>query len=229
MLTTAQRERLEKAIASTDDIRIKRRMSIFILKDDGVITLGISNYLGIARRTVDYWLKRGNPDDLDSFKSKGVRKYNRSLTKEQKVRLQEATYETKDYALKTRYSIFLAVNDGLSVRETAIELGITPGVVQYWLENGNPDDLTSFDTKKNSERKGRKGDIKLTPKVKKRLLSLAQKNLPNKGTETRRWKNRELAEELEKRTGVRITRFHVHNLLRREGVCLDRTPGDVNQ
>lgn len=224
MLTKEQRERLTKAIAKTKDSKLKIRMSIFLLIDKGYGVCEIAEKLNISRRTAYHWLHTANPDDINSFqrKQKKERKLQYSLTTEQKTRLENAVLNTKDYKLKTRYLILLEASKGLSVREIAIELGITYGTAEYWFKRGNPDDLTSFDNRDNSVRRS---PIKLTPEAKELLLATASKTLPGKGTKSRKWKLDELAEELERKTNIRLSGLYISILLRRDGVSLARNQG----
>lgn len=222
MLTDKQRENLKEAIAQTDNKRLKTRMSIFLLIDKGMKPQYVANKLDIDRRTVDYWLQKGDPDDLKSFETIGQKTYHRPLTKTQKLRLQKAKSDATDYKLKTRYSIFIEANKGLSFSEIAIELGITKDIVKYWLQKADPDDLSSF---KNENDQGNGWKIKITPEIKEQLISIASKSQPNKGNKSKRWRCRELAEELTRRTGIKITRFNVHYTLKKEGISLDREQG----
>lgn len=147
-LSDSQRERLKEAIAKTKDSQIKMRMSIFLLIDKGFGVCSTANRLGISHGLIRYWLYKGNPNDLSSFESrnkKWVEKdHTRKLTNKQKKLLQGALQQTKDYTLKTRYSIFLEADKGLSLKEIATELGIEKGEVVYWLKKGDPDNLDSF-------------------------------------------------------------------------------------
>ncbi|WP_013334730.1 IS630 family transposase [Gloeothece verrucosa] len=62
-----QKEKLQKTLRESQCPHVRERVLIILLMDDGKTYHEISQFLGIAYRTVAYWAIHGDPDNLESF------------------------------------------------------------------------------------------------------------------------------------------------------------------
>jgi len=142
------------------------------------------------------------------------------LTIEQKNSLLLELNRTKDYKMKTRISVILLRDEGLTYRQIAEELGTTDTIpwrwVNRWKQCPKIDSLKDMSYTKN--RKPRK----LSPEGKDFLIKKSLEVLEDKGSDNKTWLLRELAEELEAGMGIKLSLFHIYKTLKDSGISLDR-------
>lgn len=69
-LTSAQKERLQKAVKESDCPRLREHALILLLQNDGRTYEEIAEFLGCSYRTVAYWCVHGDPDNLETLRDK---------------------------------------------------------------------------------------------------------------------------------------------------------------
>lgn len=142
------------------------------------------------------------------------------LTIEQKNSLLLELNGTKDYKMKTRISAILLRDKGLTYQQIAEELGTTDKIPWRWINRWKQcpkiDSLKDVSCTKN--RKPRK----LSPEGKDFLIKKSLEVLEDKGSESKTWLLRELAEELETEMGIKLSLFHIYKTLKNSGISLDR-------
>ncbi|MGK7926691.1 MAG: transposase [Spirulina sp.] len=89
VLTLEQKERLQKALKTSDRADVRERILMLLLWNDGKTHAQIADFLGCSRRTVAYWCVRGNPEDLESFKDDKIKGNARKVTDEYLEKLLE--------------------------------------------------------------------------------------------------------------------------------------------
>lgn len=142
------------------------------------------------------------------------------LTIEQKNELLLAFNGSKDYKLKTRISAILLRDKGLSYRQIAYELGVTNKIPHRWINRWKENPCLESLQNKPCRLPG--NPRKLSPEAKRFLIKKATQAIPGKGSEGKTWLLKELASELRKETGVKLSLFHIFKVLRDNGISLDR-------
>lgn len=69
-LTPNQREQLSEALLTIDNKKIEDRIIVFLLADKGYSNRAINKVLGYSSIFAHWWLRRANPDDLSSFRTR---------------------------------------------------------------------------------------------------------------------------------------------------------------
>lgn len=66
-LTLEQISRLQKALKWSDNAHVRERILIYMLHAEGKTISWIVQFLGCELITAEYWIKNGDPDQLDRF------------------------------------------------------------------------------------------------------------------------------------------------------------------
>lgn len=88
-LAPDQKERLQKALKTSERAEVRERILMLLLLNDGKTYAQISDFLGCSKRTVAYWCVRGDPEDLESFKDDKIKGNARKVTDDYIAKLLE--------------------------------------------------------------------------------------------------------------------------------------------
>lgn len=133
------------------------------------------------------------------------------LSNEEKKYLQDALKTEDRPEVRERILIFLLENDGKNYQEIADFLGCSTKTVAYWALHGSPNNI---DTLQDKRKKG--NHIKATEQYLEILLEVVDKSPKDFGDEFGRWTGKRLSEQLEKETGIKLSKSQIARILKRK-------------
>ena len=81
-LSLSQKEKLQLALKTEEDAKVRERILMLLLLNDGKTYQEIADFLGVSLRRVAYWCVHGDPDKLETLED-GRKKGNfKKATKE---------------------------------------------------------------------------------------------------------------------------------------------------
>ena len=66
-LSLSQKEKLQLALKTEEDAKVRERILMLLLLNDGKTYQEIADFLGVSLRRVAYWCVHGDPDNLESL------------------------------------------------------------------------------------------------------------------------------------------------------------------
>ena len=149
VLTLEQKERLQKALKTSDRADVRERILMLLLWNDGKTHAQIADFLGCSRRTVAYWCVRGDPEDLESFKDDKIKGNARKVTDEYLEKLLEISQK---HPQDLGYNFKRWTGDKLAnhlEKETGILMSASQirRILQKQRQDPKPQDLKSQDFK----------------------------------------------------------------------------------
>ena len=81
-LKAEQVKKLQEALRENPLPHVRERVLILLLQNDGKTQINIAKFLGCSPRTVAYWCRHGDPDDLASLQNKREQEHYRKATSE---------------------------------------------------------------------------------------------------------------------------------------------------
>lgn len=79
-LTLEQVEKLKKALKEEENGKIRERILILLLLNDGKTQAKIAEFLGCSLNKVSYWCIHGDPENLESLKDERMRGNHKKAT-----------------------------------------------------------------------------------------------------------------------------------------------------
>ena len=67
-LTKEQKENLQNALKESEDSHFRQRVLMLLLMNDGKTYAEITEFIGCSYRSVAYWCRHGDPENLESLK-----------------------------------------------------------------------------------------------------------------------------------------------------------------